>query len=580
MGEGSVIHLVTAVSRPENLSRIHKSITLSLSRSSLKAKWILVVDGAGVIQPDVEARLRDGPFEVEQLVHRDGKCSYGIDQKNAAMDSISDGYYHCIDDDNIVHRDFFHGLERAMAANPKKRAFVFGQQRWDNIKDLVASPDRMEYGKIDNTMFVVHKSLIGGLRYDLTRSGREDFHFFRKLYDLYREEFVFISETLAYYNYIKHFPSETKLETTPVETAKRIAPSPAHQPAAVPKVPGVLKIALYSSNRERCGISTYTSQLEEAFTLLGHEVRHWGSQPPYEETFNEIRAWSPDVFHIQHETSIMPPEGVLEKHASLMSRSGTRVLVTLHTESEDAIRLARRATSSISRRIVMHRPTPSATDAVVIPMPCTPSGVTLTSGWLRRRFGFPEDAFVVSTVGFMIPWKDHPRLVEALLPWVESRPSVHLQVIASEHFNESLRGYAQSCREQLSRLASGAARGRIHHIDGYPSDQELIERLIASNLGYVWCPFDTGSSSAAAAQFTTARCPLVATDSSHYAFLGTGIIRGPKGNLGEFARLIQKTAEDPELLRALRANQWAMYRERNYIETARKHLLLYEGEAF
>ena len=207
-----MIHLVTAVSRPENLQRIHKSITLSLARSALKARWILVVDGVDTIPPAVEAGLRDGPVEIHKLVHRDGKCSYGIDQKNAAMGSISGGYYHCIDDDNIVHRDFFHGIQRAMAANPGKRAFVFGQQRWDDIKDLIASPDRMEYGKIDNTMFVVHSSLIGSHRYDLTRSGREDFHFFRKLYDLHREEFVFISETLAYYNYIKHFPSETKRE--------------------------------------------------------------------------------------------------------------------------------------------------------------------------------------------------------------------------------------------------------------------------------------------------------------------------------------------------------------------------------
>jgi len=39
---------------------------------------------------------------------------------------------------------------------------------------------------------------------------------------------------------------------------------------------------------------------------------------------------------------------------------------------------------------------------------------------------------------------------------------------------------------------------------------------------------------------------------------------------------IEKTAEDAELLGQLKANQWDMYRTRNYIETARKHLVLYE----
>lgn len=575
-----MIYLVTAVSRPENLARIHRSISTSLRGSSLKAKWIIVVDAAGVITPSTEAVLRDGPFSVEFLVHRDGKCSYGIDQKNAGMGSIADGYYHCIDDDNIVHRNFFSGLERAMAANPKKRAFVFGQQRWDDIRSLIASPDRMEYGKIDNTMFAVHSSLIGSHRYDLSRSGREDFHFFRKLYDLHKEEFVFISETLAYYNFIKHFPSETKEETLvpPEVPSKAMTPSPViERPMPTAKPSGVLRIALYSSKRDRCGISTYTSQLEEAFTLLGHQVRYWGSWPPYDETFNEIRAWHPDVFHIQHETSIMPPEAVLEKYASLMSRERTRVVITLHTENDETVRLARAATTSLAKSIVMHRPTPSATDAVVIPMPCTTIGVIPDQAELRRRFGLPEGALVVSTVGFMIPWKDHPRIIESLLPWMRENPSVHLQVIASEHFNEGLKGYADSCRKQIAGLASVEFRGRIHHVDGYPSDRELVERLAASDLGYVWCPFDTGSSSAAAAQFTTARCPLVATDSSHYAFLGTGIVRAPKNDIGAFARIVRQTAENRELLGTLRANQWLMYRERNYLETARKHLELYVG---
>lgn len=571
-----MINIVTAVSRPENLTRIGRSISAALSRAKLKARWILVVDTPGVISPKISGTFKDYPFEVKTILHAGGSCQYGIAQKNLGMSSIEDGYYHCMDDDNIVHRDFFLGLERAMLANQKKRAFVFGQQRWDNIKSLTASPDRMEYGKIDNTMFVVHSSLIGTHRYDLSRSGREDFHFFRKLYDLHREEFVFISEALAYYNFIKHFPAETKEELAPLpEVEKKPAPAVTYVIPAPPKSQGTMKIALYSSKRERCGISTYTSHLEDALLTLGHDVRHWGSQPPYDATFNEIRSWKPDVFHIQHETSIMPPGGVLEKYASLMVREGTKVMVTLHTETDATIQVAREATMFSPKSIILHRPTPSATDAVVIPMPCTRVGIMEGRGALRKKFGIPEGAFVLSTVGFMIPWKDHPRIVELLLPWIEGRPEIHLQVIASEHFNESMRGYAKDCRDRIARISSRLKPARIHHVDGYPSDFELIERLAASDLGYVWCPFDTGSSSAAAAQFTTARCPLVASDSSHYAFLGTGIVRGPMKDIESFVKLIQKVSEDRELLEILRKNQWAMYRERNYIATALKHLELY-----
>jgi hypothetical protein len=580
-GGESVINLVTAVSRPDNLLRIQKSISRSLSRCpAMEARWILVVDGPGVLSPALEAALRDGPFEIRKIVYQGGPCAYGINQKNLGMDSIKDGYYHCIDDDNIVHPNFFPGLERAILANPKKRAFVFGQQRWDNIKSLIASPDRMEYGKIDNTMFLTHSSLIGSHRYDLSRSGREDFHFFRKLYDLHPDEFVFISETLAYYNYITHFPAETKEEVAPPEKApvKISAPSAAPSPAAsFQRSSGVMKIALYSSKRERCGISTYTDHLENALAMIGHDVRHWGSGAPYEQTFDEARAWKPDVFHFQHETSIMPPEPMIEKYSNLMSRDGVRVMITLHTENEGTLRVAKKATAAGSGRIIMHRPSTDATDIVFLPMPCTRFGPLPEKLAMRRKYGLPEDAFVVSTVGFMIPWKDHPKIVATMVPWLRKREDVHLQVIASEHFNESVRSYADTCRKEIRSIARTFEEPRIHHIDGYPSDTELIERLVASDLGYVWCPFDTGSSSAAAAQFTTARCPLVASDSSHYAFLGTGIVRGPKDNMSAFVRLIEETAGDKALLKALRENQWTMYRERNYLMTAQKHVELYGG---
>jgi len=573
-----VINLVTAVSRPDNLLRIHKSIARSLSKSKLEARWILVVDGDGAIPPAIEAPLKDGMFEIQKIVYHGGRCPYGINQKNLGIDSIRDGYYHCIDDDNIVHPDFFSSLERAITANPGKRAFVFGQQRWDNIRSLVASPDRMEYGKIDNTMFVTHSSLIGSHRYDLSRSGREDFHFFRKLYDLHKEEFVFISETLAYYNYISHFPSETKSELADLqEFPERVrTPKPPSLPAALlPRASGVMKIALYSSNRERCGISTYTSHLEGALATLGHDVRHWGSGSPYDQTFGDIRAWKPDVFHFQHETSIMPPENVIEKYSNLMNRDRVRVMITLHTEDAGTLRVARKVVAEGSGRIIMHRPTTDASDVVFMPMPCTGIGPLPDKMAMRRKFGLPEDAFVISTVGFMIPWKDHPRIVQALVPWLKKRDDVYIQVIASEHFNEGVRAYADVCRKQISSIDLESRERRIRHIDGYPSDTELVERLVASDLGYVWCPFDTGSSSAAAAQFTTARCPLVATDSSHYAFLGAGIVRGPKDNMNAFVELIQKTAEDRNLLESLRANQWSMYLERNYLATALKHVELY-----
>src|SRR6266446_5071827 len=48
-----LINLVTAVSRPENLPRMYRSAAFALSRSTLRAWWIVVVDGPGALPPAV-----------------------------------------------------------------------------------------------------------------------------------------------------------------------------------------------------------------------------------------------------------------------------------------------------------------------------------------------------------------------------------------------------------------------------------------------------------------------------------------------------------------------------------------------
>jgi hypothetical protein len=606
------INFVTAISRPENLERIHRSIELAISRASLKVRWILVADGPEVIWPSVESSLRSGKAEIEKVVYSGPRLiPYGIVQKNLGMDTILDGYYHCLDDDNVVHPEFLAGLERAMNANPEARAFVVGQQRWDGVGNLIASPVRMGYGQIDNTMFVVHRDVIGSKRYDPGQPGLEDFYFFSELWGAYPNKFAFIRETLAYYNYIRVWPVETawepirqvafhggfqapELQPTQNLPATSQAPLPVPAPLAPsvlsplpkrhpyypeilldePRRPGSMKIALYSSKLDRCGISTYTSNLADALTALGHEVQYFSSQPPYEPRFQEILAWKPDVFHFQHETSIMPGGGEIARFSAMLRQNGSKIFITLHTDGLENINIARSAGP-----IILHRPSQYAPDAHILPMPCTNAPSLPEKIAARRHFGFPDSAFVISTVGFMIPWKEHPKILELMIPWIRSRPDVHLQLIASAHFNSDLQGYAHLCRQQIAQIAAGSALSdRIHHVDSYPSDRELVNRLSMSDLGYVWCPFDTASASAAGSQFVSAKCPLVATDSSHYATLGDGVVRSRKESMSEFIQLIQKTAEDLGLLDRLRSNHDAVYAARNYTETARKHLMIYRGE--
>jgi len=337
-----------------------------------------------------------------------------------------------------------------------------------------------------------------------------------------------------------------------------------------------MKIALYSSKRQRCGISTYTDYLAQAFASLGHDVRYYKCQAPFEGNLDEVLAWKPDVFHFQHEPSIMPPDDISVKMAKQLRAKGTEVFLTLHTENRQTTASAIRICPNW-KAIVVHRPS-LMLDASVITMPCPVADKKPDKMALRLKYGFAPSAIILTTTGFLIPWKDHGEVVKQLLPWLRGRTDITLQVIAAPHFNQDLAAYAQQTTASLAESARQIGRNRLHHVSSYPSDDELLERLQLSDLGYVWCPMHTGSMSAAGAMYTSARIPLVATDSTHYLYLGDGTTHAPKSSMPGFVKLIQETVENEAERVKLTQAQETVYQERNYRATAKKHIELYERE--
>lgn len=199
--------IVTAVSRPHLLGRVKESIESSIVGAGVDLTWILVFDGRVPIEGERIAASAKG-FHVKPVVWDKGPSKYGIRQKNMGM-GLSEGFYHLLDDDNIVHPNFFRRIAEHIRKNPDKKAFAVHQHRWDRFKDLRVSPDSMKPGRIDNTMFVVDTGFIGEKRYDPRMGGIEDGYFFSELYQKDPSVWVFVDEFLAYYNYLKHFPPGT-----------------------------------------------------------------------------------------------------------------------------------------------------------------------------------------------------------------------------------------------------------------------------------------------------------------------------------------------------------------------------------
>lgn len=223
---------------------------------NLRVRWILVYDGQTPKELTAPGPIPPS-LEIVPLSWTKGPCRFGINQKNFGMDRMEPGFYHLLDDDNVVHPSFFSRVADLIQKHPEKKAFGFNQRRWDHHGDLPCRADRMFPGKIDNTMFVVATDFIGSKRYDLERAGWEDGWFFHELFRKDEGAWLFPDEWLVYYNYLGHHSGEPGMKTMPTLDVFIVTyRSEAYLPALLAdlkiasKVPHNLKVVDNTGNKQ------------------------------------------------------------------------------------------------------------------------------------------------------------------------------------------------------------------------------------------------------------------------------------------------------------------------------------------
>lgn len=221
-------------------------------------------------------------------------------------------------------------------------------------------------------------------------------------------------------------------------------------------------------------------------------------------------------------------------------------------------------------RFIVHRPYGVAHDKVVeIPLGCPEYEPPEDRAALRARLGLPADRVVLTTLGFLVRWKRLPETVSALLDRLP--PTVFLQVLTPPPFGGSAADEIASMQAVLQRHK---ARDRVLFSTEFRSEQALLDRVCASDLGFLFHGQDTGSVSAATKAFVAARTPLVTTGSSHAADLREGVVRVGSFDQRAFAQEVARVAQDEQLRHALRAG---MEREQERLRmgaVARKYAAL------
>jgi glycosyltransferase involved in cell wall biosynthesis len=194
------LHLLTRCTRLSNLKRIKESVF----PSPFNVVWHLIFDTT--ILKDIDAELLQGLQNTNIRFHfakGDGK-DYLYPQLSQIISELEDGFVGILDDDNIVHPDFYKTLQQEILQNQDKLGFVYeqyiGGTDFTGLEVRKVGPQHMKLRHIDSAQYILHTKLYKLRSYE---GGYDaDGRFIEPLYNMVPDEFHFIHKVLCYYNHL------------------------------------------------------------------------------------------------------------------------------------------------------------------------------------------------------------------------------------------------------------------------------------------------------------------------------------------------------------------------------------------
>lgn len=330
-----------------------------------------------------------------------------------------------------------------------------------------------------------------------------------------------------------------------------------------------LRIRIISTWKTKCGIAVYSLHLRNELRKLGADVEVVDIRMPRKDMLDQCA--NADVIHLQNEPLFCRPDVGYELKARYPN---TPIVTTLHHIDTNTITTG----LQFSKRLIILRPlnsgeVPNMRDRIDYIDMGTPDIPLLHKARARAEVSIPQDAVVIATFGFLSGWKAISPVVAGLAQYMQQSPKTWLYLITSHHFM-----FTQESKIEAETLQTiidmNKITDRVVHLTDFLPDDTIHRRLCAADAGFIYCPSNTGSSSAAARQFVAAGLPLVVTESNHFATITKGVVRTSFG-LVPFIEGILKVAQDYDLRHKLAAEMLEFKAETAWSKAAAAHLDVY-----
>jgi len=179
------LSIITPCCRSNNLDIILKSINFDLID-----KWYIIYDTSK--NRTYTKKFEDNTKIEEHFCSDEGVV--GHSQRNFGLKLINDGFVYFLDDDNIIHPEFWNIISRLDI----NYFYTFDQYRTNNI----LKGNNIKTYFIDTAQFIVPRLMIKDISWNVNNYSA-DGEFISKIYNLYPKKHIYISKILSYYNKLK-----------------------------------------------------------------------------------------------------------------------------------------------------------------------------------------------------------------------------------------------------------------------------------------------------------------------------------------------------------------------------------------
>ena len=190
-------HVITRCTRVENLLTISDSVY----KDGVDVTWHVVFDTSVV--KEIEVSLLGELYNTGAILYfkQGSPGTYMYPEMNELIKQLpEDDYVTLIDDDNIIHPDYYTEIIAQIEEHPDSCALCYDQLiTLDNPTYRHASPSNTIVGSIDLAQYTVKASTFGLCEFEAGYCG--DGEFIQALHSLV--PFTFIDKTLCYYNYLQ-----------------------------------------------------------------------------------------------------------------------------------------------------------------------------------------------------------------------------------------------------------------------------------------------------------------------------------------------------------------------------------------